>query len=338
MMISVVHVLRTYSFMLLRRCLIGQCVKTLTILGLGVLMTIRAEPRLNDLNARTGKINNSSLDAAKAPFLRQALDVAFTACDGASKILNSHFGNLRNVDEKFQAGLVSDADRESEAYIKDCIRRVFPNHAILGEETGLSGSAPAGHGALWMIDPLDGTTNFIHRFPVFCISIGLELDGELVLGVVDAPKLGLRYHGVKGGGAFVNDEPIHVSARTNFRDGLFATGFSSYDTELDHQLAIAAQTIRGGRGLRRAGAAALDLCFVAQGSFDVFWERNLSPWDMAAGVVIAREAGAIATDIAGNPFNPRGTSVICGNEALHAEILKMMKALQKNLPDPASNP
>lgn len=324
-MVSVVHVLRTYSFMLLRRRLIGQRVKTLTILGLGVLMTIIAEPRVNDLNAQTGKINNSTVEPAKAAFLRQALDVAFRACDGASQILGNHFGNLRNVDEKFQAGLVSDADRESEAHIKECIRQTFPDHAILGEETGLSGSAPKGHGALWMIDPLDGTTNFVHQFPIFCISIGLELDGELVLGVVDAPKLGLRFHGVKGGGAFVNNEPVRVSSRTSFKDGLFATGFSSYDTQLDHQLAIAAETIRGGRGLRRAGAAALDLCFVAQGSFDVFWERNLSPWDMAAGVTIAREAGGIATDIDGNPFDPRGTSVICGNKTLHAEILKMIK-------------
>lgn len=331
-MVSVAHVLRTYSFMLLRHRLIGQRVKTLTILGLGVLMTINAELRLNDLNGQSGKINNSSLEATKAAFFRQALDVAFKACDGASRVLNNHFGNLRNVDEKFQAGLVSDADRESEALIKECIRSVFPEHAILGEETGLSGSAPAGHGALWMIDPLDGTTNFVHQFPVFCISIGLELDGELVLGVVDAPKLGLRFHAVKGGGAFVNNEPIRVSTRSSFRDGLFATGFSSYDTELDHQLAIAAHTIRGGRGLRRAGAAALDLCFVAQGSFDVFWERNLSPWDMAAGVAIAREAGAVATDIEGKPFDPRGTSVICGNKILHDEILKMMKALQSSKP------
>ena len=259
-------------------------------------------------------------------FFDQCLDVAFMACVGAREILGNHFGNLRNVDEKYRAGLVSDADRESEAYIKECIQKAFPSHAILGEESGLTGLAPAGEGALWMIDPLDGTTNFIHQFPYFCISIGLEFNGELVLGVVDAPMLASRFHALKGRGAYKNNQMIHVSSRENFRDGLFATGFSSYDTELDAALALAAQTIRGGRGLRRAGAAALDLCFVAQGSFDVFWEQNLSPWDMAAGVLIAREAGAIATDINGLAFNPRGTSVICGNSFLHPEILKMIKA------------
>ncbi len=315
----------------------GQRVKTLTILGLKVLMTNSAKPKTNSRKGQVAMHDESEHRQKKAAsatplsaeldphFLDQCLEVAFKACDGAREILGNHFGNLRNVDEKFQAGLVSDADRESEIYIKDCIRRVFPAHAILGEESGLTGSAPVGEGALWMIDPLDGTTNFIHQFPFFCISIGLEFNGELVLGVVDAPMLTSRFHAVKGRGAFKNNQPIHVSSRESFRDGLFATGFSSYDTELDAALAIAAQTIRGGRGLRRAGAAALDLCFVAQGSFDVFWEQNLSPWDMAAGVVIASEAGAIATDIAGQSFYPRGTSVICGNRFLHPEILKMIK-------------
>jgi myo-inositol-1(or 4)-monophosphatase len=264
---------------------------------------------------------------------QKCLDVAMASCDGAQKILNSHFGNLRNVDEKFQAGLVSDADRESEAFIKKLIGQSFPEHAILGEETGLSGSAPVGSGALWMIDPLDGTTNFIHQFPFFCISIGLEFDGELVLGVVDAPKLGMRFHAVKGRGAYLNNEPIRVSNRQNFRDGLFATGFSTHDKELDRNLAIAAHAIHSGRGLRRAGAAALDLCFVAQGTFDVFWEKNLSPWDMAAGVVIAREAGGIATDIEGRPYDSRGSSVVCGNQYLQPEILKIIRD-----PSPAMNP
>jgi myo-inositol-1(or 4)-monophosphatase len=310
----------------------GQRVKTLTTMGLKVLMPNSAKPKTN---SRKGQA--AMHDETKHPpngidekFLDRCLEVAFKACDGAREILDNHFGNLRNVEEKFQAGLVSDADRESEIYIKECIHKVFPNHAILGEESGLTGLAPAGDGALWMIDPLDGTTNFIHQFPFFCISIGLEFNGELVLGVVDAPMLASRFHAVKGRGAYKNDQLIHASSRESFCDGLFATGFSSYDTELDAALAIAAQTIREGRGLRRAGAAALDLCFVAQGSFDVFWEQNLSPWDMAAGVVIAREAGAIATDIAGAPFYSRGTTVICGNRFLHPDVLKLIKTYQKS--------
>lgn len=253
------------------------------------------------------------------PYLR----VAFAACDGAKLILDKHYGHLRNLEEKLHAGLVSDADRESEAYIFETIRKAFPSHTILGEETGLSKNAESN--ALWMVDPLDGTTNFVHQFPVFCISIGLELDGELVVGVVDAPKLGLRYHAVKGGGAFLNGEKIHVSQRSTFREGLFATGFSERDHALDRQMELVALTIKEARGIRRAGAAALDLCFVAQGSFDVFWEKNLYPWDMAAGVLIATEAGAIATDVEGKPFSPHGNSVVCGNPILHAEVLKRMR-------------
>ena len=270
--------------------------------------------------------------------LQKYLNVAFAACDGARQILIRHFGNLRHVDEKFQAGLVSEADKESEKFIVEMIRSAFPGHAILGEESGLSGSvdaqalaaaAPgAASGALWMIDPLDGTTNYVHRFPVFCISIGLEINGELVVGVVDAPKLGSRYHAVKGGGAFLNGAKISASPRTKFRDGLFATGFFETDQTLEEQLMMTYETVKNSRGIRRAGAAALDLCFVAEGIFDAFWEKNLSPWDTAAGVCIAREAGAIATDMEGNAFNPRLKSVACGAPAQHASLLDLFKRVR----------
>ncbi len=257
------------------------------------------------------------------------LKVALTACDGAKRILDDHFGNLRNVEEKFQAGLVSDADRESEKYIVNQIRAVYPDHAILGEEGGLSGvTGDQGSGFLWMIDPLDGTTNFIHQFPFFCISIGLEVRGELVLGVVDAPKLGMRFHAIKGQGAYLNGERLTVRPRQKFRDGLFATGFSSSDDQLDLQLEIASTMIREARGIRRAGAAALDLCFVAQGVYDAFWERNLSAWDMAAGAVIARETGALVTDMQGEKFDPRNGNILCANPYMHADVLALMNKVR----------
>jgi myo-inositol-1(or 4)-monophosphatase len=263
--------------------------------------------------------------------LDRYLQVASRACDGARSILNSHFGNLRKVDEKFQAGLVSEADRASEKYINELIRSQYPDHRILGEEFGLSGTAndASNEDVLWLIDPLDGTTNYVHQFPFFCISVGLEVNGELVLGVVDAPKLDLRFHAVKGGGAFLNGEAISVSRRTEFREGLFATGFSSHDDRLNEQLDLVAQVTRDARGIRRAGAAALDLCFVAQGVFDVFWEKNLAPWDTAAGVVIVREAGGVATDMDGKPFDVRGPSVLAGSPALHAEIKRRYKDVKK---------
>jgi myo-inositol-1(or 4)-monophosphatase len=265
--------------------------------------------------------------------LNEYLRVALTACDGASRILDNYFGNLRNVDEKFQAGLVSEADQQSEKYIVGVLKDHFSEHAIIGEESGVSGSVRDGlipeSGALWMIDPLDGTTNYVHRFPVFCISIGLEIDGELVLGVVDAPKLGRRYHAVKGQGAFLNGQRIHASPRTSFRDGLFATGFWGSDESLDEQFEISKLIVREARGFRRAGAAALDLCFVAEGIFDAFWEKGLSPWDTAAGVAIAREAGAVATDMDGNPFDPRLKSVACGAPVMHRELLARIRKVRE---------
>jgi myo-inositol-1(or 4)-monophosphatase len=267
--------------------------------------------------------------------LGRYLKVAHAAADEASKILDSHFGNLRNVEEKFQAGLVSDADRESEKAIVGILKKNFPDHSFLGEEYGSSGPEQDTGRAVWFIDPLDGTTNFVHQFPFFCISLGLEIEGELVLGVVDAPKLGTRYYAVKGGGAFVRDaptgavSPLQVSTRAVIKDGLFATGFSSYDNTLDEQLEMLAQIVRHTRGIRRAGAAALDLCMVAAGVFDCFWEKNLAPWDTAAGVLIAREAGGIATDMAGRDFDPRMKSVLCGNPALHAETLRLMNEIAK---------
>lgn len=262
------------------------------------------------------------------------LKTAFAACDRSRVILDSHFGNLRNVDEKYQAGLVSEADRESEESIVELLRKTFPTHAILGEEFGRSDSSQSLEpDILWMIDPLDGTTNYVHQFPFFCISIGLEINGELVLGVVDAPRLGVRYHAVKGGGAFATTpketRQIFASKRSLWKDGLFATGFSSYDNTLDEQLELLSHIVKRTRGIRRAGAAALDLCFVAEGVFDCFWEKNLAAWDTAAGVVIAREAGALATDMSGAYFNPRAKSILCGTPALHAETLSLMNQISK---------
>jgi myo-inositol-1(or 4)-monophosphatase len=297
---------------------------------------------MSTVNSTGGPPNNSSSQAFD---LGQCLTVAFNACEGAAGILNHYFGHLTKIDEKFQAGLVSEADRESEKFITGVLRKNFPDHAILGEEGGFTqtNGSPgqtsdddeedligAGkNAALWMIDPLDGTTNYVHQFPFFAISMGLEVAGELVLGVIDAPKLGLRFHAVRGGGAFCNGQPIHVSNRTLMKDGLFATGFSSYDHTLDEQLEVLTLIIRHTRGIRRAGAAALDLCFVAQGVFDVFFEKNLSPWDTAAGVVIATEAGAVVTDMHGHSYDPRLKSILCGNPTLHGESLKLMQQIQK---------
>ena len=262
-----------------------------------------------------------------------ALQTSFRSCDEAGAVLKKHYGRLKSVDEKFQAGLVSEADRESEDTIKRLIHGQFPDHQVLGEETGLSSGSGGAWKALWMIDPLDGTTNYVHRVPFFCISMGLEIevDGrrELLAGVVDAPLLNWRYHAIRGQGAFLNGNPIEVSKRTEFREGLFATGFSNSDNTLDQQMELLLEVIRKARGIRRLGAAALDLCLVAEGVFDGFWERNLQPWDTAAGVLIAREAGAVATDFSGRTFVPTYKSVLCAPPAQHEHVLQHMKRVSR---------
>ncbi len=274
----------------------------------------------------TSTQNDKRSDKLLAALGKDALAAAFQAADLASEVLKKHYGRLSHVDEKFQAGLVSEADRESERVIKEVLFKHFPGHQILGEETGLSGEL---NNALWMIDPLDGTTNYVHRVPFFCISLGLEVDGEMLVGVVDAPLLGTRYHAISGEGAFISRTgahavPISISKRTLFREGLFATGFSSSDHTLDRQMELVTHAIRSARGIRRLGAAALDLCLVAEGIFDGFWERDLQPWDTAAGVLIAREAGALATDYAGRIFEPRHSSILCATPSAHRHLMEII--------------
>lgn len=256
-----------------------------------------------------------------------ALASAFGAADIACEVLLRHYGQLKNVSEKFHAGLVSEADRESEARVFGSLRQRHPDCHFLGEETGYTSSASnvepesAKSGvATWIVDPLDGTTNYVHQFPFFCVSIGLEANGELLLGVVDAPKLGMRFHAVRGGGAFMNGEPIRSSGRSELREALFATGFSSQDNHLEDQYKLVTMAIKQARGVRRAGAAALDLCFVAQGTFDCFWEKGLAPWDTAAGALIAREAGATVTDFDGQPYDVRAPGILAATPAVHGAI------------------
>ncbi len=268
---------------------------------------------------------------AKTPDFKKELRAAFAAASGAKRILNKYFGSLSQVSEKFQAGLVSEADRDSEKYIIKTLHAKFPTHQFLGEESGLSKypvtKTKVEKLARWIIDPLDGTTNYVHQFPFFCISIALEVNGEIVLGVVDAPRLKMRFHAVRGQGAFLNNKKIKISTRKTFHEGLFATGFSDQDALVDKQLELCARIVKEARGLRRAGAAALDLCFVASGSFDVFWEKNLKAWDTAAGSVIAEEAGAVITNLDGEKYRVEMPHIVAGTPQMHAELLKIYREI-----------
>ena len=256
------------------------------------------------------------------------LRAAFAAAGAGREVLLKYFGNLSKVSEKEKAGLVSEADVESERIIVEVLKKYFPDCQILGEESGLDQGRVKGKelsDMLWIIDPLDGTTNYVYEFPIFCISIGLHIKGRPALGVIDVPMLNARYHAVRGGGAFLNGMPISVSKRLEVKEALLATGFNlNIGGDVEKQVETFKKLLLRCRGVRRAGAAAYDLCLVAQGVFDAFWEKNLSPWDTAAGELLVREAGGIVTDYDGQDFSPDMKTILAGSPQLHKEILRIL--------------
>jgi myo-inositol-1(or 4)-monophosphatase len=185
--------------------------------------------------------------------------------------------------------------------------------------------------ALWVVDPLDGTTNYVHGFPFYCVSIGFEFDGRVEVGVIHAPLLKFTFWASRGGGAYFNGKRIKVSNTERIDDSLLATGFSYKKNEiLDQELEDFRLMAERARGLRRVGSAALDLCMVAWGRFDGFWERELAPWDTAAGSLIVEEAGGQITNFAGEPFHYSMNTVLAGNGPIHAELLDLLK--KRDLP------
>jgi myo-inositol-1(or 4)-monophosphatase len=222
--------------------------------------------------------------------------------------------------------LVTEVDLASEKLILSRLRAAFPGDHILAEE---SGGAQQRGGRRWLIDPLDGTTNYAHGFPFFCVSIGLEIDGELELGVVRAPLLGWEFAAARGLGATLNGQPIHVSSITEMERALLATGFpydrkTSPENNFDNFIALQKQA----GAVRRAGSAALDLCMVAAGWLDGYWELKLSPWDLAAGVLIAREAGARVTALDGSPFQLENGRVVATNGHLHDPLVAALERVR----------
>lgn len=206
--------------------------------------------------------------------------------------------------------VVTEADKASEAFLIRSIRAAYPSHAILAEESGEAGSS--GSEWRWVIDPLDGTTNFSQGLPVFCVSIGLEYRGETVVGVVFAPKLGELFEACRGGGATLNGEPLHCSGKSDLDRMVVATGVPydkavNPDNNLDNILRVAPRV----RGVRRMGSAAIDLAYTAAGFFDAYWELNLKPWDVAAGALMVSEAGGVVESIRSD----RNVSVIAGSPA-----------------------
>jgi len=255
------------------------------------------------------------------------LKTATEAATQAGMLLLRYARDGFRIKHKSLIDLVTEADHAAEQCVIDVILANFPNHRILAEERGEIDRSPSPY--RWIIDPLDGTTNFAHGFPAYCVSIGLEYKGECVLGVVYDPTRDELFSAVRGGGARVNDRPIHVSRTPQLDQALLVTGFA-YDirenpnNNLDHftRFALRAQ------GLRRTGSAALDLCYVAAGRFDGFWEVKLKPWDMAAGVVILQEAGGHITNLCGQSHSLYGQELVSSNGLIHdAMILVIQESL-----------
>ena len=223
-----------------------------------------------------------------------------------------------HIDYKGDVDLVTEADRQSEKLITARIRERWPKHDILGEE---GTRTETGSEYRWYVDPLDGTTNFAHGYPVFNVSLGLEHKGELVAGVVFDPTRKELFTAEKGSGAWLNDRRIKISAVGTLGESLLATGFPSQKRHQNPNIYLYHQITLRSHGVRRAGSAALDLANVACGRFDGFWEFNLNPWDTAAGVLLVREAGGVVSDFSGGPFQISSREVCASNGRIHGELI-----------------
>jgi myo-inositol-1(or 4)-monophosphatase len=236
----------------------------------------------------------------------------------AGALLMRYFDQQVKIEYKGEADLVTIADRESEALILGRIRAQFPTHDVMGEE---GTRIESGSDYKWYVDPLDGTTNFAHGFPVFCVSLGVHFRGRPAAAVIYDPTRDEMFTAELGQGAKLNGKPIHVSATSRLADCLIGTGFPSQKRHKNPNIHFYHQLTLRTHGVRRAGSAALDLCNVASGRFDGFWEFNLNPWDTAAGVLIAEEAGARITNFSGGPFQLDSRETLASNGLVHDALL-----------------
>lgn len=255
---------------------------------------------------------------------KELSETALSAAQQAGKILRQKVNTALKIDYKGRINLVTEADRLAEKVIITTIANHFPEHQILSEETPFI----AGQSDFkWIIDPLDGTTNFVHGFPFFAVSIGLEYQKELLLGIVHVPLTGETFSAFRNQGAFLNGKPIRVSRIEKLSGSLLATGFPyeenvSFKRNFDFFRQIYPLT----QGVRRAGSAAIDLCYTACGRFDAFWELDINAWDVAAGALIVREAGGKLINMDGSQFSIYDRQILATNGLIEAELLTIFKS------------
>jgi myo-inositol-1(or 4)-monophosphatase len=252
------------------------------------------------------------------------LEVGSRAARAAGALLLERMRTDFSVAHKSETNLVTEVDIAAERLIVSLIHEAFPDHAILAEE-GYSRSARGP--VTWIIDPLDGTTNYAHRYPVFAVSIGLEVEGELEWGVVYNPNLGEFFTARRGQGAFCNGTRLRVSETDALGSSLLSTGFGYELSKLErNNLGYFSEFMLRSRGVRRGGAAAIDYCYVAAGILDGYWELHLHPWDSAAGNLLVREAGGVTTDLDGNPASIYQPEIVASNGRIHEQMLSILRS------------
>jgi myo-inositol-1(or 4)-monophosphatase len=260
--------------------------------------------------------------------VNQFLELAVETAMEAGAILLSEFDRPAKISYKGEVDLVTQADRRSEEAIVSRLRRYFPNHAIVAEE----GSGQEGEASYrWVVDPLDGTTNFAHGYPCFAVSIGLEEAGELLTGVIYQPITKELYTASRGQGAFLNGKRIQVSSIERLSTSLLATGFPSTKRARNPNIHYYWNFTLRSHGVRRDGSAALDLASVACGRFDGFWEFGLHAWDTAAGVLLVQEAGGMVTNFAGQPYRIGDYETLASNGRIHAELRQVGMEIQQQI-------
>jgi myo-inositol-1(or 4)-monophosphatase len=248
-------------------------------------------------------------------FVETAIGIAQEAGD----LLAGFFDRRVSFELKGEHDLVTEADRASEKLVVERLRAHFPDHDIVAEEGG--GGRLTGSEYRWYVDPLDGTTNFAHGFPIYNVTLGLERSGELIAGVIYDPSRREMFSAERGGGSWLNGRPIHVSKTTRLKESLVSTGFPSRKRHLNVNVHFYYQLAMMTHGVRRAGAAAIDLAWAACGRIEAFWEFKLNPWDMAAGILIVEEAGGRCTDMRGGEHTLTSPHLLADNGLIHEEIV-----------------
>lgn len=247
----------------------------------------------------------------------------------AGAYIKERVKETKHIGYKGAFNIVTDVDKASEGMILEILRAEFPDDSILAEESGVSDKSGKRR---WLVDPLDGTTNFAHSYPFFAVSIGLEQDGEVIAGVVYNPISGELFRAEKGQGAFLNDEPIHVSSLSTLDESLLATGFPPDTANIMQNNLEAFSTLTNMcHGVRRDGSAALDLCYVASGRLDGFWERKLAPWDIAAGSLIVSEAGGRVTNLENGKLDLSTGHILATNGKVHDQVVGVLADIGRTL-------